>query len=268
VTGVPGRRPSLPGAAREALRLTAVAFRFLTRIPVPEVRAAAPGDLGRAAGAFPLVGLAVAAVGVGARAALTPLVGPGAATVAAVGAMILVTGALHEDGLADSADGLWGGWDPRQRLEIMRDSRVGTYGVVALVLAVGLRAALLLPLDLGAFARALACAHVLARAAWLPLVRLLPPAAPGHGVDLSTPGALGTPAAAAAGAVTGITLRVALGPWAALPLLVAAAALAACARVFRRRLGGYTGDTLGAAAVLVELAVLATVAALARAGHA
>jgi adenosylcobinamide-GDP ribazoletransferase len=252
---------------REALRLTTVAFRFLTRLPLPEVRVG-PRDLGRAAGAFPLVGLAVAGVGTGVRAALGPLVGPGAATVAAVGAMILVTGALHEDGLADSADGLWGGWDPERRLEIMRDSRVGTYGVVALILAVALRAALLLPLDLGAFARAVACAHVLARAAWLPLVRVLPPAGPGHGAELSAPGALGTPALAAAGAVTAATLLVALGPWGAVPLVAAAATLAGCARLTRRRLGGYTGDTLGATAVAVELAVLATVAALARAGHA
>lgn len=224
-----------------------------------------PGDLGRAAAAFPLVGVAVAAAGVTVRAVTAPLVGPAAATVAAVAAMILVTGALHEDGLADSADGLWGGWDPRARLEIMRDSRVGTFGVLALVLAVGLRIALLVPLDLAAFARAVVCAHVLGRAAWLPLTRVLPPAAPGRGAELSArPGAVGV---AAAAAVTGGTLLAALGVWAVVPLAAAAVTAAGCARLFRRRLGGYTGDALGAAAQLVELAVLAAVVWLARAGR-
>ncbi|HEX8927721.1 MAG TPA: adenosylcobinamide-GDP ribazoletransferase, partial [Actinomycetota bacterium] len=135
-----------------------------------------PEDLRRASALFPLVGLGVAGVGVAARAAVAPLWGTTVATVAAVVAMVLATGAFHEDGLADTADGLWGGWTPAERLAIMRDSRIGTYGTVALIAAFSLRLALLLPLGLADFARALACAHVLARASSLLLAHLLPAA--------------------------------------------------------------------------------------------
>jgi adenosylcobinamide-GDP ribazoletransferase len=136
--------------------------------------AVGPDDLRRASAYFPLVGLGVAGVGVAARAAAAPLWGAAVATLAAIVAMIVVTGAFHEDGLADTADGLWGGWTPAGRLAIMRDSRIGTYGTIALVAAFSLRAGLLLPLDLASFARAVACGHVLARASSLLLARLLP----------------------------------------------------------------------------------------------
>src|SRR6266498_4737757 len=147
-----------------------VAVAFLTRLRVPW--AAAPsadatgadapagggslgaGELHRASVWFPLVGLVVAGVGVAFRAAAEPLWGGAVATIVGLAAMVAVTGALHEDGLADSADGLWGGWDPAGRLAIMRDSRVGTYGVMAVVTVLALRTALLLPLGLADFARA------------------------------------------------------------------------------------------------------------------
>src|SRR5919198_3291922 len=137
----------------EPLRLLLVALRFMTRLPLPRVEFR-EGDLRRASALFPLVGAVVAGIGIGVRAALEPLWGGSVAPLGALAAMIVVTGALHEDGLADTADGLWGGWTPAQRLEIMRDSRVGTYGVVALVGALSLRIALLAPLSLLGFARA------------------------------------------------------------------------------------------------------------------
>jgi adenosylcobinamide-GDP ribazoletransferase len=253
-----------PAALRETARLAMVALRFLTRLPLPEVRPR-PGDLRRAAALFPLVGLVVAGFGTGVRAALGPLLGPVVAALAAVAAMIAVTGALHEDGLADTADGLWGGWDRERRLEIMRDSRTGTYGVLALLAVVGLRAALLVPLDLAAFARAVVCGHVLGRAATVALARLLPPAAPGRGAEATGP--LG-PAGGATAALTALLVPVAAaGWWAAAVLAAAGLVLAGCAALFRRRLGGITGDTLGAAEQLVELAAIAVVAVLARGGR-
>src|SRR6266498_2394354 len=175
-------RPQAPGSgvvrARgllEPLRLFAVAVGFLTRVPVPQTDIRVD-DLRRASAFFPLVGLGVAGVGVAVRAAFEPIWGSGVATLAAIAAMILVTGAFHEDGLADTADGLWGGWDPAARLAIMRDSRIGTYGAVALIIVIALRAGLLLPLGLADFTRAVICGHVLARASTLLLARILRPA--------------------------------------------------------------------------------------------
>jgi adenosylcobinamide-GDP ribazoletransferase len=283
----------------------------------------APDDLRRASALFPLVGLGVAGVGIATRAAVAPLWGPGVATVAAIAAMIVVTGAFHEDGLADTADGLWGGWDPPARLAIMRDSRIGTYGTVALVIAIGLRAGLLLPLGLADFARAVACGHVLGRASTLLLARLLPvagvqaatgppvaggspgipprrevaddPPVPGDGgstagsvaaqaplsEDGGTGGAMGDGRPRLGASVVGpigaggillavvvvaATVVVAAGALAVVPLGAGLAVCLACAGLFRRRLGGLTGDTLGAANQIVDLAVIAAVAALARAG--
>jgi adenosylcobinamide-GDP ribazoletransferase len=307
-----GRGVAHAGRVLEPLRLFAVALRFLTRLPLPRV-GFQRDDLRRASALFPLVGVVVAGVGIGFRAALEPVWGEGVATVAALVAMIAVTGALHEDGLADTADGLWGGWDPARRLAIMRDSRIGTYGAVALIMTLGLRASLLLPLGLADFARAVACGHVLGRASTLLLVRLLPvatpPAASGEAAEKAAAreaapreaapreAAVGNEEAAAgeaaarhggeavrprlAAAVVGplslrgalvavvvvvLTVLLATRVWAAVPLAAGLLICLLCADLFRRRLGGITGDTLGAANQLVELAAIAAVAALARAG--
>ncbi len=250
-----------------------VAVSFLTRLPVPGAPAGASeggaalgaGELRRASALFPLVGLCVAGVGVAFRAAAEPLWGVAVATILGLAAMVAVTGALHEDGLADSADGLWGGWDPAGRLAIMRDSRVGTYGVMAVVTVLALRTALLLPLGLADFARAVVCAEVCSRAALLLVARALPPAAPGSGAAVAGP--LPGGGVLLAALLTAVTLAVTVGVWAPLPLLAGLLACAGCIRLFRRRLGGFTGDTLGAAQQLVALAVVATVAALARGGR-
>ncbi|HEX7248305.1 MAG TPA: adenosylcobinamide-GDP ribazoletransferase, partial [Actinomycetota bacterium] len=156
------------------IRLLGVAMQFLTRVPV-RIRFE-PGDLRRAAGAFPLVGVFVAGTGIGVRWALQVPLGTSLATVAAVAATVLVTGAFHEDGFADTADGLWGGRTPDERLRIMRDSRLGTYGTVALVLLFATKLAALVPMDLAGFARTLVPAMVLARASSLVIMRAIEPA--------------------------------------------------------------------------------------------
>jgi adenosylcobinamide-GDP ribazoletransferase len=266
-------------AAPPARRPLWVAVAFLTRLRVPGEHAEAPagdgslapgdgslapGELRRASAWFPLVGLGVAGVGVAFRAAAEPLWGGAVATILGLAAMVAVTGALHEDGLADSADGLWGGWDPAGRLAIMRDSRIGTYGVVALVTVLSLRTALLLPLGLAGFARAVASAEVCSRAALLLVASTLPPARAGSGAQVAGP--LPGRGVALAALVTAATLALSAGVWAPLPLLAGLLACGGCIRLFRRRLGGFTGDTLGAAQQLVALAVLAAMAALARGG--
>jgi adenosylcobinamide-GDP ribazoletransferase len=285
---------------REPLRLLGVAVGFLTRVPVPRTEVG-PDDLRRASALFPLVGLGVAGVGVAVRAAIEPIWGGGVGTIAAIAAMILVTGAFHEDGLADTADGLWGGWDPAGRLAIMRDSRIGTYGAVALILAISLRIGLLLPLGLADFARAVVCGHVLGRASTLLLARLLPtaptpasppatsPSGPRSGRSAragAAPGAAGAPGEAlrgrprlgasvgalgpggvgAATVVVAATVGLAARAWAPIPLVAGLIACLGCARLVRRRLGGTTGDVLGAANQVVDLATIAAIAALARAG--
>lgn len=252
-------------AVRQAWRSTRVALRFLTRLPLPPVEVV-PGDLRRAQALFPAVGLVVAALGIAVRVAAQPWWGATAATVAAVLAMVVITGGLHEDGLADAADGLWGGWEPSQRLEIMRDSRVGTYGIVAVTGALGLRVALLAPLGPAGFARAVVAGHILGRAAMLVLAHRLPAATPGSGSGSQVVGGLSRAAALTAGLTVVLTVGVAAGPWSPVPVLAASVAVAGCARLFRRRLGGVTGDTLGAANQVVEVVALAAMSALVQAG--
>ncbi|MEL6478701.1 MAG: adenosylcobinamide-GDP ribazoletransferase [Pseudomonadota bacterium] len=241
------------------------AVQFLTRLPVPE-HPWSPGQLARASRYFPLVGALVgglsALVWLGASALLPAPLAAGLT----LAASIALTGALHEDGLADTVDAL-GGHAARDRaLEIMRDSRIGTYGALALILSVGLRWAALAALAPLAGAAALITAATLGRAAMVPVSRLLPYArgegagqqiAPGpNGLDLAI-------ALATALVALGLLLLVAVPP-SGLLILVTVSPLAAALpfRAAARRLGGYTGDVLGAIGQAVEIAVLVTVAGL------
>jgi adenosylcobinamide-GDP ribazoletransferase len=225
------------------------AFRYLTILPLPRRRAL--GDLGRAAAWFPVVGL-----GLGACVALVSLladrlVPPG------VGAMLLValwaglTGALHLDGLADSSDGLGGGWSRERALSIMRDARSGPFGVTAIVLVLGLKAATVATLPEGLAWRALVLAPVLGRAGPLLLIRLCPAArteGAGHALAVGArwPGLV-------AGGVVAVVVSVAmLGVWSALLLAMTALLAWGWAVYLERRIGGFTGDTLGALVEVTE----------------
>ena len=235
---------------RTWIRLAAVAVQFLTRIPVRP--AFVHGDLQRSVGVFPAVGALVAGVGIAARWAIEPWLGARLATIGALTAMVLITGAFHEDGFADAADGLWGGRTPQDRLRIMRDSRLGTYGTVALVLLFATKLAALSPMTLEAFARTLVPACVLGRGSSLVLMRVLPPA----------PDSLATLAGAPSTAgwiVAGVTCAVSLvgfGVWAWLPVVVAVAAVLGAFAIASAKVGGVNGDQLGATNQLVEVGVL------------
>lgn len=240
-------------------RRLALAFGFLTRLPVRFV-AAGPGDLTRASAVFGLVGLVVAAIGVAVRAVTEPLWGPAVGAIAGVLAIVAVTGAFHEDGLADTADGVWGGYDPAQRLDIMRDSRIGTYGTVAVVGLFALRIGLLASTSLVTFATALVCGHVLGRAAGPVMVRTVPALPTSSGAGIA--GRLGRSDLAVASAVTIVPVLGVAGL--ALGGAVVAAAVATAvlsAHWHRRRLGGVTGDTIGATTVAIEVVVTAIVVA-------
>lgn len=241
-----------------------VAVQFLTRVPVPD-----PGfreeDLRRSTAAFPLVGALVGGVGALVAAVLWPVVTPVVAVLLLTAAEVAVTGAFHEDGLADTFDGLWGGWTVQRRIEIMRDSRLGTYGATALLLALALRVAALagigLERGLGGVVVATLCGHVLGRAAILVAVRLLPPADDGgSGARVADP--LGPLGLAVAGATTALVLGVGLGVHAWVPVVVAVPVVAGATATWRAKLGGVTGDTLGATEQLVHLSTLLAVAGL------
>lgn len=237
---------------------------FLTRLPLGRRTSGSDRGLAAAAGYFPLVGLLVAGVGIGVWAAVEPLLGPLVAAVASVLATVGITGALHEDGLADVADGFWGSASANRRLEIMRDSRIGTFGVLALTGDVLLRVALLASLELAGVFRVLVAGHVIGRAAPLVLAVWLPRArADGLGADFGVP----RRGAVVLATVTVVAAAVlAAGPWAAIPLAAAAVAVLAIGYAARWRIGGYTGDVLGAGVLVVNLVVAAAVVALIRVG--
>jgi adenosylcobinamide-GDP ribazoletransferase len=240
----------------------AVALAFFTRIPV----AAGPGSdwtLAEAAWAFPLVGAGVGAVsGVVFLAAELIGLGDWPAALLAVLAGLVVTGALHEDGLADAADGLFGGGDRDRRLAVMRDSRHGTFAVLSLILSVALRAAALSRIGEPMFAGlALVAAHAGSRALLAPALWRLSAARPdGLGATAGRPRASGVAMALLIAFVIAIA---ALGPGAgAIALAVAAAAAATAALIAQRRIGGYTGDVLGAIQQTAEIALLLAAVAL------
>jgi adenosylcobinamide-GDP ribazoletransferase len=240
----------------------AIATVFLTRIPAA-LPAAPERLLAEAAWAFPLVG-----AGIGAVAAFVffaaQLIGLGdwPAALLAVTAGLVLTGALHEDGLADSADGLFGGADRERRLAIMRDSRHGTFAVLALVLSVALRAAALAQLGEVVFAGlALVAAHAGSRALLPVAMWVLPPAREdGLGAAAGRP----RPAAVVVGLLIALAIgAAALGPLHGIVALGCAAAAAAMVTVVaQRRIGGYTGDILGAVQQIGEIVILLAAAAL------
>ena len=239
------------------------AARLLTRLPLGGVSAPAsdPGAT-HPARCYPLIGagigvLAALAFAVAAWLALPPF----ACALAALAISILVTGALHEDGLADVADGFGGGRGRERKLAIMRDSRIGSYGVLALALVLAARGGSLASLaDTGAAAAALIAAHTLSRGG-LATLMAAQPLARSDGLAAAT----GRPSGADA------VIAFAIGALAAFLLLdfgVAVVAILACVVVqmglglqAQRQIGGITGDVLGAAQQLGEAAVLLTICA-------
>ncbi|MEM8729065.1 MAG: adenosylcobinamide-GDP ribazoletransferase [Pseudomonadota bacterium] len=236
-----------------------VAFALLSRLPVPPVRAGAFDRQDRAVWAYPVVGLVVGLLAAGAGLlALRLGLAPGIAGLLAVTVQVVVTGAMHEDGLADTADGLWGGLTPERRLDIMRDSRIGTYGVLALILSVGIRVqalALLLPLG-GTGVAALAVAAMTSRAIMPALMAALPHARKdGLARQVGRPGVAPV---ALGGGIALVAALVAFGPMGLGACLAALLAGAGLGLLARARLGGQTGDILGASQQIAEIAVLLT----------
>ena len=251
------------------------AVQFLTRLPTPQFKAFEPAWLARSARYFPLVGVLVGAINVGVWWVASQRLPPAVAVGLTLAVSVLVTGAFHEDGFADVCDGFGGGTTPERVLAIMKDSRIGAYGAIGVVLMMGLKwasldalatgTAVLAPILIGSHLMSRWCAGALM---WsLPYVRTDGDSKSRAAVEGFTArdwligGLLGlavfAPIAAACLRESG-----ALEAWALLAGTMGAAAAAwAAARYFRRRIGGHTGDCLGAVQQLTELAFL--IAALA-----
>ncbi|WP_371742148.1 adenosylcobinamide-GDP ribazoletransferase [Citreicella sp. C3M06] len=224
-----------------------LALMLLTRLPAGQIKGDVP-DIAAARWAFALTGLPVALIGWGALSGGAALgLAPLPCGFAALAAMALATGGLHHDGLADMADAA-GGRDRAHRLEIMRDSRVGSFGVLALVMVCGLGASALSTMPRAGVALMLAA--VISRLAMVLVLALLPPArAGGLGASAQGGGSAWLPGAALA-----LLLALPLG-WAGL-IAIAAATAAATLVAWRARttLGGQTGDVLGAVQICSETA--------------
>jgi len=238
-------------------------LRFYSRLPVPAPRGHEMPDFRTAVRALPLagalIGLVPAWVLLAARAFGQP---PFLAATLALAALIAITGALHEDGLADLADGFGGGVTREEKLEIMRDSRLGSYGAVALTLSLLLRVGALTTIaQRGGFeaATVLIFAAALSRTAGLlPIMILAPARADGAGHAAMRPfkEALQT-AALLASAISILPIAAGVSPLTALVAgALAVGAAYATAKLAERQIGGLTGDVLGGAQQAAEIAAL------------
>ena len=176
-------------------------------------------------------------------------------------AMTLLTGAFHEDGLADTADGLGGGWTTADKLRIMKDSRIGTYGGMALLLLVLLKYSALLAMPAQWVGPTLVCAHVVARWSVLPLLRWLPYVGGEKGSGVSIAGAADTAKVVTTTVFAACVLGVLLPAGLLIAILLCLMILCCSGWLYRRQLGGVTGDTLGATNQVVEVGIYLAVVA-------
>ena len=237
----------------QLLARIALAFQLLTRLPIPG-SVYTPAAMAGSAAFFPLVGLFVGIVSVAVYHALQAHAPASISALAMLLAVTLLTGALHEDGLADAADA-FGAGGPRDRiLAILKDSRIGSYGALALIFSIGARWALLAALPAGRLAAYVITAHVLCRWSMVPLAVWLPSAREGQGAQLAgrTPVHALLTATLLAIAIPAYLLRT----HAIAPIAVTVAITLASGLFYRARLGGITGDCFGATNQLSEIAVL------------
>ncbi|MDO9313851.1 MAG: adenosylcobinamide-GDP ribazoletransferase [Burkholderiaceae bacterium] len=245
------------------VRLFFIALQFFTRVPIPRWVGFEPDWLHQSARHFPAIGLLVGAFGALVLWSASRVLPLPVAVLLSMAATMLATGGFHEDGWADTCDGLGGAVTRERALEIMKDSRIGAYGAMGLVTMLAMKAATLSSLPVDWACGALLLGHTASRAASTALIHFLPYAgdvehakAKPLAQRLSTASLI-----VACGWVLPVAIPLALNQslW-VVPVIgsVMFAALGAgwCARWFRKRLGGVTGDTLGAAQQLTELLVL------------
>ncbi|MBB3770054.1 adenosylcobinamide-GDP ribazoletransferase [Angulomicrobium tetraedrale] len=271
---IPMLGPGLGQMLRDTPGDVPAALRFLSRLPIPPLPFERPWDEGRELGqmapAFAVAGALIALIGALVF-TLAAALGLGAflAATLTLAALMMVTGGFHEDGLADTADAL-GGTTRTRRLEIMKDSRIGSFGVLALVVSFALRAGTLQALaqhGVPAVAGALVAALSLSRVGALAMLAALPPArAEGLSRRAGRPAGMALAVGlAVAFAIAAVAVVPSLGAGALLGgLLLAAAGFFALVRLARAQFGGQTGDVAGAAVLVVEIAFLTGLLILSR----
>lgn len=247
--------------AVQEFRAVWAALVFFTRLRLPEIPDLSPGDLRRSATYFPLAGWLVGGVAAATWWLAARYFPPSLASGLSLAATILLTGAMHEDGLADVCDGFGGGHTKEKILTIMQDSRVGAFGAIGLVLALGLKWQQVAALPAAVTAPALVAGHALSRSGSIALMASLDYVREGPGKARALVSRL-------RGWRLAATIAIGASSLALLPLRLWWAALAVLtthlgARYwFRLRIGGYTGDCLGAAQQIGELAFLLFLGAL------
>ena len=245
------------------LRLFFIAMQFLTRVPAPRWVGFEPDWLNQSARYFPAVGLCVGAVAAFVLWVAGSVFSPAVAAGLSMAATLVLTGGFHEDGLADTFDALGGAVSRERALAIMKDSRIGSYGALALLIVLGLKAATLTALPIALAVPALLLAHTASRACAVLLIRWLPYAGD---VDHAKAkplaqrvSAVGAVVALACAVLVGVVLsawRPAQAPLVVLSVVLLGGGTFWCFAWLRRRLGGYTGDGLGATQQITELLVL------------
>jgi cobalamin 5'-phosphate synthase/cobalamin synthase len=244
------------------VRRLVCAIAFLTRVPVPARWQFDARDVGRATLAFPLVGAMLGALAVALRHALGPALPPEVVALLIVCAAALVTGALHLDGLADMADGFGGGRTREDVLRIMRDHVIGAYGGCALVLAIGLKSAAIAALVARGADAALVIAPMIARWTTAAVGAAIPYARAHAGLGRAITGHVGRTEVVGATVLTALGAIGLGGAVGALAWAAAAAMSALQAAWCVRRIGGVTGDTLGANVEVCEVLVYVIAVAL------
>ena len=231
-----------------------LAFQFLTRIPISGLPHRS-GALARSARFFPVVGLAIGALAAAIGYLLAPHLQRQVLAMVLLASLVLITGALHEDGLADSADAFGGGWSKEEILSIMRDSRIGSFGAVAVALSLLSRFVLISNIAPARLPGILITASVLCRWTTLPLGFLLPYAREDSGLGEQVAGRLPWSSVAwgtlfAGGSVLAVMGRDSVWPW-----LTTIAITALSAAYFKSQIQGITGDCFGAANQITEIAI-------------
>ncbi|WP_423416266.1 adenosylcobinamide-GDP ribazoletransferase [Hyphomicrobium sp. B1] len=245
------------------VRFFLIALQFLTRIQVKQIIPFPEDWLPRSAKYMPLVGALIGATVGLVMLAATVVFPTSVAVVIGLVASVLLTGALHEDGLADTVDAFGGGSNVERRLEIMKDSRIGTYGVLALIAVLALKGTSLAAIGPVAVIGALIAAYAGGRLAAVLALAFLPYAG-GDNVKVSRTPVRMTRGELIVAIVTGLTVGPFVMSIAAFlaATVVAFAAAAVIAILAQRKIGGYTGDVLGAVEQVYETAFLAVAAAV------
>lgn len=236
------------------LRDLIVAIRFLSRLPAPAVPYP-PDSLARAVKFFPLVGLLVASGAVGINKILSSHLDRSIIALIVLTYFVVVTGGFHEDGLADAADGFGSGWNKNRILEIMHDSRIGSYGAIALILSLLARYLLLSKLSTSRFSLYIITAHVLCRWTTIPLSFFLQPAREqeGQGAHIARQISIGAVLFGTIFTVGVCYAALRNACW--IPMVVAAGVTFTSGLYYKNQIGGVTGDCFGATNQLTEIAI-------------